>query len=180
MGRRQVPKPVHVLARGRQVPQAGGGAIWQAKWSGQVYSGRSPRKEAFRRSHRKIWYLKRFAFEQESAPVGAMGLQAAVSEAVAWARPWPPSVAGGRRCHMAGHLFGQVDPGRSRLPKGHRAVRKRFWDEAAQRLVLAETRKEVPWQTLTQNRILWDSLELRLVVCRVGRDHPSVCTQGVG
>lgn len=46
--------------------------------------------------------------------------------------------------------------------KGHRTLGKRRWDEAIQKLAMTETHEEMPWQRLTEDRILWNSLEIKL------------------
>lgn len=52
-----------------------------------------------------------------------------------------------------------ADPGPSRPSRGHRALGQRRCDETFQTGVMTETRQEVPWQAITDNRALWNDLE---------------------
>lgn len=72
---------------------------------------------------------------------------------------------------VAGLHYTGADPGISRLPKGHRTVGKRLWDEVMQKMVLTEACGKVLWQTITEDRFLWSSLYFELLATDTGRQR---------
>lgn len=59
---------------------------------------------------------------------------------------------------MRGLHHTNADPAMSRLPRGHRALGTRPQDGAIPKIGV-DPRKEVPWQTVTENRLLWKASE---------------------